>query len=189
MHCSSLGVETEIHVAQGARGGGGTRSPGRVPFGEGSLEGGSHHPALDGLRWAPVSHQGHRGLVLRAGQEAAQLGHLQGKGRWSAPRQTKWTHNACDRVRNPWLLNKISKQRLPPMLGPELVGEQSLVEQAFPSHGKTIPCRTACPGQSLLPGSETVRFTEEGTMSVQSVPVSRLHWVHVGIHCSKSTRN
>lgn len=41
-----------------------------------SLEGGPHHPALDGLRRAPIPHQGHCRLILRAGKEAAQLGHL-----------------------------------------------------------------------------------------------------------------
>lgn len=105
------GVETEVRVAQGARKEAGPELWGRgVPSGEGSLEGGSHHPALDGLRWAPVSHEGHRRLVLGAGQEAAQLGHLRGKGRRSAPRRTKRTHNGCGRVRDPRLLNKTSKR-------------------------------------------------------------------------------
>lgn len=57
---------------------------GRIPFPEEDkpralLEGGPHHPALDGLRRAPVPHQRHRGLVLCAGEQAAQLGHLQGE--------------------------------------------------------------------------------------------------------------
>lgn len=52
---------------------------GRAPAA--SLEGGLHDPALDGLRGAPVPHQGHRGLVLRAGVQSAQLGYLQaGRG-------------------------------------------------------------------------------------------------------------
>lgn len=52
---------------------------GRAPAA--SLEGGLHDPALDGLRGAPVPHQGHRGLVLRAGVQGAQLGYLQaGRG-------------------------------------------------------------------------------------------------------------
>lgn len=138
-------------------------SRGRVPVRAGSLEGGSHHPALDGLRWAPVSHQGHRRLILGAGQEAAQLGHLRGKGRWSAPRQTKRTHNVCDRVRNSWLLSETSKHStcLPCSVQSWWV-TSAWWSRPFLHVGALFQAGPRAPVRASSPGSGTVHFTGRG---------------------------
>lgn len=91
-------METETRVARSATG---RTELGLAAAGAGagavavpSLEGSPHHPAVEGLRGPPVAHQRHGWLILGAGQQAAQLGHLPGRGTGVRRQRTERTRAA-----------------------------------------------------------------------------------------------